>query len=126
MIDFTGLVEQEYEKLLQGYKSPRGMDGHEMCIRYMLRTTHKDITKQWFFSWEFIGSKLFPEDNLFGSHEAPARICELRTDYPMIFEGRKVGKYVVTRIIYENLENHLGYLPEELIKVFNQELKFKT
>lgn len=90
-------IEKQYQELFESYNPIISkIPGKEQCAIRMARSYLK-TGKIWWFAWEVIGR----DDDLFGSHRAPARLSELPDMYPMLFEKRAVGMYTVYRLRIE-------------------------
>ena len=92
-------IDVEYLKELEKYNpNTKKVKAKDMCAILMARGL---ITKGkiWWYSWENIGLHY----EFFGSHKVPARMSDLSVKHHEYFESRKIGKYTVYRIKFENI-----------------------
>lgn len=89
---------------------------HEKALKIMIQ--HKDKTK-WFYAWEFINN-----DGVFMGHRGPARISELAIRYPEMIESKKEGKFKLFRFRFENIDEFIEKIPEDLKWFVRTELAY--
>lgn len=65
-------------------------------------------TKNWWWSWEFIGKRTSKGSYL--SHRAPARASDLALHDSDLVEDRKLGRFKIYRVRRENRDKVLLYL----------------
>lgn len=65
-------------------------------------------TQEWFKASDFMQPNL---GDLFVGYEASARISELCSDYPEVFETKRDGKYRLVRIKIESIIGYIDGIP---------------
>lgn len=107
-------IELEWDGIVARNNNNKHSDkwtGEQKCLAFMHFTS-----QNWFFAWEFSKGAIYLPvvGSIFLSHRAPARISDLSVKYPSLIETRTLGKQTAYRIRYENIENALDSVPEEL------------
>lgn len=71
--------------------------------------------EKFFYPYEFIG-----EGPTFIGYKAPARFSELCVAYPEMIESRMEGKYRIGRLRFDNAQEFLEKLPENLASLMKE------
>lgn len=74
--------------------------------------------KSWFYPPDFMTPSL---GEFFVGYEASARLSELATEYPDVFENKRRGKYIERRIRYEHIHDWWLMLPDNLRAIFRRQ-----
>lgn len=90
------------------------MSQYEKILKIMLG----DPRKEYWLPTDFMDNDL---GALFVGYEASARLSELRKDFPVMFHGKRNGKYVATALNWELIRNgnYIKFLSPELRQVIN-------
>ena len=67
--------------------------------------------KAWYYAPDFMKQEL---GDLFVGYEASARLTELAYEHPFAFETKREGKYRYLRMKFEDINQIISRLPEEL------------
>lgn len=93
-------IEDEYRKKVAWYESSRrkkNATGREAVLQFLL----ENPTVIWWWAWELIGQTTIKGAYL--SHRAPARASDLAIHEPELVEHRKIGRFKIYRLRWENL-----------------------
>lgn len=75
---------------------------------------HNRYKKQWWYPPDFMQQS---NGDFFVGYEASARLSELADKYPDMVESVRHGKYMLRRIRWENRDQWIDQLPENLKEI---------
>lgn len=100
MQTFEEIMEAEFDKMKAWYDSTRTKKA-QTGIQTVLTFLMEHPEKVWWWSWEFVGKTTRSGGYL--SHRAPARASDLAIHYPDFVEDRRIGRFSVYRLKFENI-----------------------
>jgi len=80
---------------------------HEKIVKLMvIRPDHV-----WWYPYDFMRGDL---GDYFVGYKAPTRLAELENKFPLMFESKREGKYIIRRFRKEGLNDFYYQLPDRM------------